>query len=479
MKRVCFKMLAVLCLLCVGCQGRKAILAIEDGIFSDSLAAVCLPEEYKFYSYLGDGLCVVSPFDSQTTDSLGIYQLFGEDKGLILPFGCSYIDSIQGTKQYVLLRKNGHTSFWDVNQRRDVLDIDSLSVTDFVVDRFLTYSSGIPVWIGYTSPYVYTVLVWGNGEYRLIHGEENIRMDGKEVVMERGVEEYRFSAERLKESLDSLYRINADCVQMVTRTDTVSDRGNICGTLRFRIAYPTGNISHCLSVKQWLTTEAMGQASTAYEKCRSLTPFVEGEKLADACVSAYARYCRDMADGESLGELYNRLSFTLVPCWEKEHLLTYFAATDSYGGGAHGMYTQSYTSFDTKADRRLTFEDIVLPEARQRVRLLLLEKIKQHFQESVKGNDDLTEVDCLHSLIDVDAVEQKFGSSTSPEAVDYMKSHFELNDPGLMPAGLVFAYDPYEIDSFAGGNKFFVIPYTELKGCLRPDLEQLCLPDQR
>lgn len=475
MKRICIKALVSLCVVCAGCQGRQGEGGAEGGALSDSLVASRLPDDYRFCRYLGRGLCAVSSADSSASGREGVYSLSG--RGLLLPLRYASVDSIAGGGQCLLLVDDGHTILWDAVREREVLDVDSLSLNDFYIDRYLALSAGVPVWVGYTSPYVHTVLLWGNGDYRFIQGEHDIRLEGGEVVMERGVETHRFPVERLKEGVDSLDRACADGMQWVARADTVRDRDAVCGTLCFRMAYPSASRAGCSSLRQWLGALALGMATGEYGEATAVTPFVRGEDLVAACMKAYTRYCHATVDGDCVGELYPRLSFSLVPRWQKEGLLTYFVATDSYGGGAHGMYTRAYVSFDTRADKRLSFDDIVRPEARQRVRLLLLAKIKEHFRESLPEGDDFTDADCLSRLMDVEAVERQFGSSASPEAVDYMKRHFLLHAPGLMPAGLVFAYAPYEIDSFAGGNKLFVIPYAELRGCLWPDIERLCIPE--
>src|SRR5574344_1884907 len=148
------------------------------------------------------------------------------------------------------------------------------------------------------------------------------------------------------------------------------------------------------------------------------------------------------------------------------NLLTFYIAQDNYTGGAHGYYTRQYATIDLSHHRHLTFNDIIKTDKRRFVRLLLLHKMKEEYY---KGRITETDNDYLLYLCGEEDIKRLFNDVNSQEALDYMIDNFPMYEPAITPYGLVFYYNPYDIDCFAGGNKLYIVTYKELKNCITKD----------
>ncbi len=123
---------------------------------------------------------------------------------------------------------------------------------------------------------------------------------------------------------------------------------------------------------------------------------------------------------------------------------------DSYifTGGAHGLSTTQYINWLPKTDKILSLESMLLP------------KKMPEFERALK---------IQHSL----------WLKTNPQAMENPAAYNKLwpfvptDNAALLAEGLAVTYDPYSIAPYSFGRPTLVIPFSELKGILRPEL----LPD--
>jgi len=123
---------------------------------------------------------------------------------------------------------------------------------------------------------------------------------------------------------------------------------------------------------------------------------------------------------------------------------------DSYifTGGAHGLSTTQYINWLPKTDKILSLESMLLP------------KKMPEFEQALKKQ---------HSL----------WLKTNPQAMENPAAYNKLwpfvptDNAALLAEGLAVTYDPYSIAPYSFGRPTLVIPYSDLKGILRPEL----LPD--
>jgi hypothetical protein len=106
-------------------------------------------------------------------------------------------------------------------------------------------------------------------------------------------------------------------------------------------------------------------------------------------------------------------------------------------GGAHGMITSRYLSFDMKAKKRIRLQDVFVPGYQVR--------LKEELALAAKSRYD------LKSLTDLFFVEEI--------------------EPGenfcLLENGICFSYFPYEIAPFVAGEPNFFIPFSRISDILK------------
>ncbi len=134
------------------------------------------------------------------------------------------------------------------------------------------------------------------------------------------------------------------------------------------------------------------------------------------------------------------------------NLVTYFLYNQLFTGGAHGTDNATYVTFDVDGRKALGIEDIFTPQGFETASVLLAEKVAEATDGSITTaylTDEISEYPSYY--------------------VNYKGKLYPR--PALTPGGVAFVYQPYDISSFAEGIRYFLIPYTSLKGCLNPALK--------
>ena len=112
----------------------------------------------------------------------------------------------------------------------------------------------------------------------------------------------------------------------------------------------------------------------------------------------------------------------------------------AYLGGAHGLPYREYLVFDTQTKRQVTLDDMLLPKQKPRFEKLAHEAYRQW----VKTMTD-----------DVASYESSWPFSLSDNVT-------------LDTKGMTLLYQPYDIAPYASGMPELHIPYSQLKGVVKP-----------
>lgn len=142
--------------------------------------------------------------------------------------------------------------------------------------------------------------------------------------------------------------------------------------------------------------------------------------------------------------------------WRQGDYYTYYRDTQNYTGGAHGYYTETYLTYDLAEGRPLTAGGLFRAEALGRVRALLLDSLAADRSRAL--GETITPADLDSQYGPVVFSETTPGSGEGITAV-----------PALMPQGVVFAFQPYEMGSYAEGVVRVVLPYAAVRSSLRPE----------
>ena len=142
--------------------------------------------------------------------------------------------------------------------------------------------------------------------------------------------------------------------------------------------------------------------------------------------------------------------------WCKNGFFTYYRDTQSYTGGAHGFYTEAYLTYDLSSGCPLTSQGLFRDGALPDVRRLLLDSLSAGRSQALGHPVTADELDRLYGpVVLADELPPSGGGV--------------LARPALMPQGIVFSFQPYEMGSFAEGVIRAVLPYAAVKPYLRPE----------
>jgi hypothetical protein len=141
--------------------------------------------------------------------------------------------------------------------------------------------------------------------------------------------------------------------------------------------------------------------------------------------------------------------------WEQMDSITVISNTSSvislrrmhysFTGGAHGNPSETFISFSVSTGKRLKFEDIFDAGKLSELKAISIAQLKQ--VRNVKEQSTLEE-----SGLFVTKDELPLPSSFA-----------------LTRKGLLMAYDYYEISCYADGAICYTIPYSKLKGIIKPE----------
>ena len=174
-------------------------------------------------------------------------------------------------------------------------------------------------------------------------------------------------------------------------------------------------------------------------------------KLIDHLVAESADGLKDYAAEKSaINELYDNTDFSFQ--YQRGRLATFRLIHDSYSGGAHNNYAESYVTVDLEKRRVLNIADIVA-EGKMGALDALLQKRYDEF-----------------ILADNQEYDGNNGSALIRQHKETFSKKAELTDSFELTAdGLAFHYSPYEIAPFAAGVVKLTVAPDELKGILRPE----------
>ena len=174
-------------------------------------------------------------------------------------------------------------------------------------------------------------------------------------------------------------------------------------------------------------------------------------KLIDRLVAESADGLKNYAAEKSaINELYDNIEFSFQ--YQRGRLATFRLLYDSYSGGAHNNYAESYITVDLEKRRVLNIADIVAEG-----KLAALDALLQ------KRYDEFI-------LADNQEYDGNNGAALIRQHKETFSKKAELTDSFELTAdGLAFHYSPYEIAPFAAGVVKLTVTPDELKGILRPE----------
>lgn len=140
-------------------------------------------------------------------------------------------------------------------------------------------------------------------------------------------------------------------------------------------------------------------------------------------------------------------------------------------GIGHGGYTETFHSMDMSDGKSLKNKDIFRDNTSDEVKMLLFEVMAKdkHFLAWHEGLESADEVEPI--------IEAWQSPSPALEGTIWEEPKrefkFELPECALSHNGVIFSFQPYEIDCWAAGAYHFVVPYNKLRPYLTKKAKRL------
>lgn len=197
---------------------------------------------------------------------------------------------------------------------------------------------------------------------------------------------------------------------------------------------PTKKVPHSSEVKAWVE-KCIDDTLAFNENIRAI-----GSVLETAFMGEYP---------ERESEFTYSYSRSLLAYVMTQDYVTYHDFFYVFRGGAHGMYGNRFVSFDLKNNTPVSYEGLFKQGVEDEVRELIY--------ETLASDDDFM---TSHHLTSLSQLKTYFSDYLDGEPIS-------ISEPGLLPEGVIFSYQPYEIAPYSDGNLFAVIPYRKLSDLLK------------
>lgn len=140
-------------------------------------------------------------------------------------------------------------------------------------------------------------------------------------------------------------------------------------------------------------------------------------------------------------------------------------------GIGHGGYTQTFHTFDIDRGKELSNTDIFKAQTLDSVKMLLFDVMAgdTHYVTWNKGVESASDV---KSRIKGWQSPNPLPEGTKWEEQE-TESEFTLPQGALTGTGVVFSFQPYEIDCWAAGAYHFIVPYKKLLPYMTPKARRL------
>ncbi len=140
-------------------------------------------------------------------------------------------------------------------------------------------------------------------------------------------------------------------------------------------------------------------------------------------------------------------------------------------GAGHGMYTETFHTFDLASGKKLKNKDIFKSQSLDKVKMKLFEVMAKDpkYLEWHRGTFTASEI--------ADLIDAWQSPDADLECTEWEEQRgefkFDLPDGALCESGIIFSFQPYEIDCWAAGAYHFIVPYAKIMPYMTPKAKSL------
>lgn len=286
-------------------------------------------------------------------------------------------------------------------------------------------------------------LVTLSGDKVVLPNYMSIETEGNLLALSYGAD--RFFATR-----DGYASLKTKARRLKSRIDAITpwERNDTVGRVTYRIDWPTDSSVLSQNVRQWISAE-MSECNTyawvaadsasgnpASDQDQGMLPLILDARMSTDSLQLFNGYAAMWIDGLKADKVPAGkgcfMALTVLCRAAAEHFVTYLAESSQYTGGAHGMETFRYATFSRSTGKKLEWTDIIAEGCRGKVNRMIAEELDRQGKKNAYDIENLSETNVA-----------------------------------LLPGGVVFCYQPYEIGGYAEGIFFVLLPYSRIAGCLK------------
>lgn len=142
-------------------------------------------------------------------------------------------------------------------------------------------------------------------------------------------------------------------------------------------------------------------------------------------------------------------------------------------GIGHGMCTETFHTFDLKNEKKLTNKDIFKSQSLDKVKMRLFEVMAKDPHYITWNGESVSPYD-IEGIIEAWQTQNPILKEAEWEETE-RDFKFILPDGALTETGVLFSFQPYEIDCWIAGAFHFIVPYSKLTTYMTPEAKRLIL----
>lgn len=175
--------------------------------------------------------------------------------------------------------------------------------------------------------------------------------------------------------------------------------------------------------------------------------------------------------GGNFGMGSNDATLVIRPHIANDRYVTFSKYEYDRQGIGHGMYTETFHTFDLKNGNKLRNKDIFKSQSLNNVKMKLFEVMAKDPKYLEWHGSPLSSTDLE------DMIEAWQSPSPALKGTEWEEPErdftFKLPEGALTDTGVVFSFQPYEIDCWAAGTYHFIVPYKKLRPYLTDRVKEL------
>jgi len=274
-----------------------------------------------------------------------------------------------------------------------------------------------------------------------------------------------------------------ECLDSMTDEEYGTHR--YIGELSFTVDYPDSGRENAAKINHFIG-ELTGISEIEKAKVPALSAFYAGYSQTKNYRPVYTGNVNDLKslsdflanrtfENWKRGGEYNfgssGATLAIMPRVANERYVTFSVYEYDRVGTGHGMYTEKFHTFDLNSGKELTNKDIFKCQHLDKVKKRLFEVMANDSHYRAWHGDSITATDIQDRIEAWQSPVQIVEGGECEEPKRDVK--FELPDGALTDLGVLFSFQPYEIDCWAAGAYHFIVPYDQLMPYMTPTAKRL------